>query len=80
MQYYFYFVTFTDDLSRYGYIHLMKHMSEIFEKFKEFQNEVENQLDGKIKHLHSDQPGWGWKLSKLVPEGNAMKDSVGKHP
>jgi hypothetical protein len=58
----------------------MKHMSEIFEKFKEFQNEVENQLDGKIKHLRSDQPGWGWKLSKLVQEGNAMKDSVGKHP
>jgi hypothetical protein len=50
-------MTFTDDLSRYGYIHLMKHMSKIFEKFKEFQNEVENQLYGKIKHLHSDQGG-----------------------
>ena len=33
---YFYFVTFTDDLSRYGYIYLMKHKSETFEKFKEF--------------------------------------------
>jgi hypothetical protein len=33
---YLYFVTFTDDLSRYGYIYLMKHKSEIFEKFKEF--------------------------------------------
>jgi hypothetical protein len=33
---YRYFVTFTDDLSRYGYIYLMKHMSETFEKFKEF--------------------------------------------
>src|SRR4051812_3709921 len=31
-----YFVTFTDDLSRYGYINLMKHKSETFEKFKEF--------------------------------------------
>ena len=31
-----YFVTFTDDLSRYGYIYLMKHKSETFEKFKEF--------------------------------------------
>src|SRR6266536_387983 len=29
------FVTFTDDLSRYGYIYLMKHKSETFEKFKE---------------------------------------------
>ena len=33
---YRYFVTFTDDLSRYGYIYLMKHKSETFEKFKEF--------------------------------------------
>jgi hypothetical protein len=33
---YRYFVTFTDDLSRYGYIYLMKHRSETFAKFKEF--------------------------------------------
>ena len=33
---YHYFVTFTDDLSRYGYIYVMKHKSETFEKFKEF--------------------------------------------
>ena len=39
---YRYFLTFTDDLSRYGYIYLMKHKSETFEKFKEFQSEVEN--------------------------------------
>src|ERR1043165_2686377 len=29
-----YFVTFTDDLSRYGYIYLMKHKYETFERFK----------------------------------------------
>ena len=39
---YHYFMTFTDDLSRYGYINLMKHKSEIVEKFKEVQSEVEN--------------------------------------
>ena len=33
---YCYFLTFTDDLSRYEYIYLIKHMSETFEKFKEF--------------------------------------------
>jgi hypothetical protein len=54
---YHHFVTFTDELSRYGYIYLMKHKSETFEKFKEFQNEVENQLDRKIKHLRSDRGG-----------------------
>jgi len=31
-----YFITFTDDFSRYGYVYLMKHKSETFEKFKEF--------------------------------------------
>ena len=44
-----YFVTFTDDFSRYGYIYLMRHKSETFEKFKEFQNEVENQRGKRIK-------------------------------
>ena len=37
---YRYFVTFTDHLSRYGYIYLMKHKYDTFEKFKEFQSEV----------------------------------------
>ena len=33
---YHYFLTLIDDLSRYGYIYLMKHKYETFEKFKEF--------------------------------------------
>ena len=48
---YHYFLTFIDDLSRYGYIYLMKHKSETFEKFKEFQSEVENHCNKKIKFL-----------------------------
>ncbi|GKD23889.1 retrotransposon protein, putative, ty1-copia subclass [Tanacetum coccineum] len=39
-----YFITFIDDFSRYGYVYLMKHKHEVFETFKAFQNEVENQL------------------------------------
>ena len=31
---YYYFITFTDDLSRYGYIYLIKLKSESFEIFK----------------------------------------------
>jgi hypothetical protein len=31
-----YFITFTDDFSRYGYIYQMRHESESFEKFKGF--------------------------------------------
>ena len=38
---YFYFITFTDDLSRYGYVYLMKHKSESFKIFKLFRNEIE---------------------------------------
>nr|GEU68077.1 putative reverse transcriptase domain-containing protein [Tanacetum cinerariifolium] len=39
-----YFVIFTDDFSRYGYVYLLKHKHEVFETFKVFQKEVENQL------------------------------------
>ncbi|KAI3780168.1 hypothetical protein L2E82_10129 [Cichorium intybus] len=52
-----FYVTFTDDFSRYGYIYLIKHKSDTFEKFKEFKNEVENKLGRKIKMLRSDRGG-----------------------
>ncbi|GJY22736.1 retrotransposon protein, putative, ty1-copia subclass [Tanacetum coccineum] len=52
-----YFITFTDDFSRYGFVYLMKHKHEVFETFKVFQNEVENQLGKKIKAIRSDQGG-----------------------
>jgi len=54
---YNYFITFTDDFSRYGIVYLMRNKSEAFEKFKEFQNKVENQLERKIKVLRSDRGG-----------------------
>ncbi|KAJ9558089.1 hypothetical protein OSB04_012703 [Centaurea solstitialis] len=54
---YRYFITFTDDFSRYGYVYLMRHKSETFEKFKEYQNEVQNLLDKRIKFLRSDRGG-----------------------
>ena len=50
---YRYFLTFTHDLSRYGYIYLMKHKSKTFEKFIEFQSEVESHRNKKIKFLQS---------------------------
>nr|GEX22122.1 retrotransposon protein, putative, Ty1-copia subclass [Tanacetum cinerariifolium] len=39
-----YFITFTDDFNRYGYVYLLKNKHEVFETFKVFQKEVENQL------------------------------------
>ncbi|GJS16343.1 retrotransposon protein, putative, ty1-copia subclass [Tanacetum coccineum] len=50
-----YYVTFTDDFSRYGYVYLIKHKSATLEVFKRYQNEVENQLGRKIKVLRSDR-------------------------
>ena len=38
---YSYFITFTDDKSRFGYIYLIKYKSEVFDKFKEYQKIVE---------------------------------------
>ncbi|GJY74018.1 retrotransposon protein, putative, ty1-copia subclass [Tanacetum coccineum] len=52
-----YYVSFTNNFSRYGYVYLIKHKHEVFEMFKTFQNEVENQLGKTIKALQSDQGG-----------------------
>ncbi|PKI41979.1 hypothetical protein CRG98_037597 [Punica granatum] len=54
---YSYFITFTDDYSRFGYIYLMKYKHESFEKFKEFKAEVEKQKGKSIKTLRSDRGG-----------------------
>ena len=48
---YHYFITFTDDLSRYGYVYLMKYKSESFENFKKFKAEIENKTGKSIKIL-----------------------------
>ena len=50
----FYFITFTDDFSRFGWVYLMRYKSEAFEKFREFKNEVKKQSVKSIKTLRSD--------------------------
>ena len=52
----FYFITFTYDFSRFGWVYLMRYKSEAFEKFIEFKNEVEKQ-SGKSMTLQSDRGG-----------------------
>ena len=52
-----YFITFTDDMSRYGYVFLIKHKSEAFKRFKEFRHEVDKQTGKPIKVLQSDRGG-----------------------
>ena len=54
---YEYFVTFTDDYSRFGYVYLMHHKSETYGKFREFKTECEKQLGKSLKTLRSDRRG-----------------------
>ncbi|KAK4855041.1 hypothetical protein QYF36_003447 [Acer negundo] len=54
---YEYFITFTDDYSRFGFVYLMRHKSDAFDMFKAFKAEVENQLEKHIKILRSDRGG-----------------------
>ena len=54
---YEYFIIFTDDDSRYGYVYLMHHKSDSFEKFKEYRTEVEKQLGKPIKAIRLDRDG-----------------------
>jgi len=49
-----YYVTFIDDFSRKVWVYFLKQKSEIFDKFKLWKAEVENQTGRKIKYLRSD--------------------------
>ncbi len=46
---FFYFITFTDDKSKFEYLYLMKYKHESFEKFKEFKYEGENKQEKVLK-------------------------------
>ena len=52
-----YFITFIDDGTKYCYVYLLKSKNEAIEKFILYKNEVENQLNKKIKKLRSDRGG-----------------------
>jgi len=52
-----YFITFIDDFSRYGFIYLLKEKSQAADALKVYVNEVERQLDRKVKIIRSDRGG-----------------------
>jgi hypothetical protein len=52
-----YYVTFIDDYSRKTWIYFMKTKDEVFSRFQEFKDLVENQTRRKIKVLRSDNGG-----------------------
>ena len=57
-----YYVSFLDDFSKFTWIYLLKHKSEVFERFRDFQNLVEHLLNRKIKAMQTD---WGGEYQHL---------------
>lgn len=52
-----YFLTFTDDFSRYTVVYVIKNKSQVFEKLKEYVEIVKNKFGRNIKMLRSDGGG-----------------------
>ena len=49
-----YFVSFIDDYSRKVWVYFIKHKSKVFEIFKQWKAQVENQKNRKVKYLRTD--------------------------
>lgn len=52
-----YFVSFTDDFTRYCRVYFLKRKSEVFEKFKQYEAEVTTGTGQKIQRLRTDNGG-----------------------
>jgi hypothetical protein len=52
-----YYVIFIDDYSRKTWLYLLKTKDEVFNKFQEFKEEIENLTNKKIKTLRTDNGG-----------------------
>ncbi|KAJ9541247.1 hypothetical protein OSB04_027753 [Centaurea solstitialis] len=69
---YRYFITFTDDFSRYGYVYLMRHKSESFEKFREYVFRIGKQeLKFQLKFSESE--------IAFSPNRRTLLFRIGKH-
>nr|GEU80296.1 retrotransposon protein, putative, Ty1-copia subclass [Tanacetum cinerariifolium] len=73
-----YFITFTNDYSRYGYVYLLKNKHEVFETFKAFKNEVENQLENTINALQSDRGESAKRILNMGRETLVKRDTPDK--
>ncbi|GKD73162.1 retrotransposon protein, putative, ty1-copia subclass [Tanacetum coccineum] len=71
-----YFITFIDDYSRYGYVYLLKHKHEVFEMFKVFKNEVENQLGKTISQEFKDYLKANGIVQQLTPPYTPQHNEV----
>ena len=65
-----YFITFIYDYSRYSYFYLLHEKSQVVDVLEICLNEVEKQLDRKVKIIRSDKCG----------EYYGRYDETGQHP
>jgi hypothetical protein len=49
-----YFLTFKDDATSYRYVYFMRHKSDVFERFKEFERAIANKFERTLKVLRVD--------------------------
>ena len=57
-----FYVSFIDDFSKFTWIYLLRHKSEVFQHFHDFQNLVEHMFNRKIIAMQTD---WGGEYQKL---------------
>jgi histone deacetylase 1/2 len=55
-------VNFIDDYSKFTWIYFLRHKSEVFQCFHDFQHLVERQFDRKILAMQTD---WGGEYQSL---------------
>jgi histone deacetylase 1/2 len=56
------YVSFIDDYSKFTWVYMLRHKSEVFQRFQDFQHLVERMFDQKILAMQTD---WGGEYQKL---------------
>jgi hypothetical protein len=58
-----YYVSFIDDYSKFTWLYLLKNRYDVFQKFDDFQQLLEQLSNKKILAIQTD---WGWRVSKAL--------------
>jgi len=68
-----YFVLFKDDSTSYRLAYFLKHKSDVFSKFLEFQNLCERQTGNKVKKIKSDR---GLEFNNIQFKTHCQKEGI----
>ena len=78
-----YFLTFIDDYTRYIWVYILKHKSEVFARFKEWKALVEKSTEQKLKFIRTDNGGEYLSIEFqefLKAEGVKHERTIPKNP